>query len=58
VKLTLVRHATLVLEVQLRESNSDCELLALVEHGELDLRLCMLPLQEGPFDAVELLLDP
>jgi DNA-binding transcriptional LysR family regulator len=45
-------------EVQLRESASDYELLDLVERGELDLTFCMLPLEEGPFTAVELLADP
>jgi DNA-binding transcriptional LysR family regulator len=45
-------------EVQLRESASDYELLDLVERGELDLTFCMLPLEEGPFAAVELLADP
>jgi DNA-binding transcriptional LysR family regulator len=46
------------LEVQLRESNSDTELLTLVEQGELDLAFCMLPLDEGPFEALQLLRDP
>lgn len=46
------------LEVQLRESNSNRELLALIEQGELDLTFCMLPLEEGPFEALELLRDP
>lgn len=45
-------------EVQLRESASDYELLELVERGELDLTFCMLPLEEGPFASVELLADP
>jgi DNA-binding transcriptional LysR family regulator len=45
-------------EIQLHESNSDSELLALVEHGDLDLTFCMLPLHEGPFGARELLRDP
>jgi DNA-binding transcriptional LysR family regulator len=45
-------------EIQLHESNSDGELLALVERGALDLAFCMLPLQDGPFDALELLRDP
>jgi molybdate transport repressor ModE-like protein len=46
------------LEVQLRESASDFELLELVERGDLDLTFCMLPVEEGPFEAVELLADP
>jgi DNA-binding transcriptional LysR family regulator len=45
-------------EVQLRESASDYELLDLVERGELDLTFCVLPPEEGPFAAVELLADP
>jgi DNA-binding transcriptional LysR family regulator len=46
------------LEVQLRESNSDRELLGSIEQGELDLAFCMLPIEDGPFEAVELLRDP
>jgi molybdate transport repressor ModE-like protein len=46
------------LEVQLRESNSDRELLTWIEQGELDLTFCMLPIDEGPFEALELLRDP
>jgi DNA-binding transcriptional LysR family regulator len=46
------------LEVQLRESNADPELLGWVEHGELDLTFCMLPVEEGPFETLELLRDP
>jgi molybdate transport repressor ModE-like protein len=46
------------LEVQLRESNSDSELLDWIEQGELDLAFCMLPLEDRPFEAVELLRDP
>ncbi len=45
-------------EVQLRESATDVDLLASVRSGELDLTFSMLPLSEGPFDAVELLVDP
>jgi DNA-binding transcriptional LysR family regulator len=45
-------------EVELRESASDFELLALVERGELDLTFCMLPVEEGPFAIAELLADP
>jgi DNA-binding transcriptional LysR family regulator len=44
-------------EIALTESASDTELLALVEHGELDLTFADLPLVDGPFDAVELLRD-
>jgi molybdate transport repressor ModE-like protein len=45
-------------EVQLRESASDLELLELVERGELDLTFCMLPVEEGPFAIAELFADP
>jgi DNA-binding transcriptional LysR family regulator len=45
-------------EVRLHESASDYELLELVERAELDLTFCMLPLEEGPFAALELLADP
>jgi DNA-binding transcriptional LysR family regulator len=56
----LPRFAAVVPDValQLRESASDCELLALIEQGELDLAFCMLPTVEGPFEAIELLSDP
>jgi molybdate transport repressor ModE-like protein len=45
-------------EVQLRESASDFDLLERVERGELDLTFCMLPVEDGPFATVELLADP
>ena len=45
-------------EIELRESAWDEELLTLVERGELDLAFAMPPLLEGPFDSVELLADP
>src|SRR5881409_3507221 len=45
-------------EVSLTESANDEELLTLVERGELDLSFCDLPLEEGPFESVELLRDP
>jgi DNA-binding transcriptional LysR family regulator len=44
--------------VQLTESNRDQELLALLEHGRLDIAFAVLPLGEGPFEWVELLRDP
>src|ERR1700736_4643016 len=40
-------------EVQLHEPSSH-ELLPMVERGELDLTFEVLPLAEGPFEAVEL----
>src|SRR2546421_2713537 len=45
-------------ELTLTESADDRELFSLVERGELDLSFCDLPLEEGPFEAVELLRDP
>lgn len=45
-------------DVQLRESASDFELLELVERGELDVTFCMLPVEDGPIATVELLADP
>jgi DNA-binding transcriptional LysR family regulator len=46
------------IELQLTESTTDVELLHLVERGELDLSFAMLPLPDGPFEALELLRDP
>jgi DNA-binding transcriptional LysR family regulator len=45
-------------EVQLTESASDNELLALVERGDLDLSFVMPPLPAGPFEMVDLMRDP
>lgn len=45
-------------EVELTESGSDAELMQLLERGELDLSFTVLPLPEGPFEAVELMRDP
>jgi DNA-binding transcriptional LysR family regulator len=45
-------------QIQLHESNSDSELLTQIEQGRLDLAFCMLPVEEGPFEALELLRDP
>ena len=45
-------------EVHLTESTSDQELLDLVERGEADLSFTVLPLADGPFEAVELMRDP
>ncbi|HVG99295.1 MAG TPA: LysR family transcriptional regulator [Miltoncostaeaceae bacterium] len=45
-------------EVQLTESTSDQELLDKVERGDTDLSFTVLPLSEGPFEAVELMSDP
>src|SRR5262249_15157033 len=45
-------------EVLLRESADDAELVRLVERGELDLSFVVLPVEPGPFQTVELLHDP
>jgi DNA-binding transcriptional LysR family regulator len=44
--------------VQLTEWSDDGQLLELVERGELDLTFVMLPVADGPFATVELMLDP
>jgi DNA-binding transcriptional LysR family regulator len=46
------------IQVELRESHADDELLAAVERGELDLAFTMLPPVEGPFEVVQLMRDP
>jgi DNA-binding transcriptional LysR family regulator len=46
------------IQIELRESHADDELLAAVECGELDLTFSMVPATEGPFEVVELLRDP
>jgi DNA-binding transcriptional LysR family regulator len=45
-------------EVTLRESADDGELARLVERGELDLSFVVLPLGPGPYETLELMLDP
>ncbi|MDX6548128.1 MAG: hypothetical protein QOG33_1678 [Gaiellales bacterium] len=44
-------------DVQLSESE-DSTLLRQVEAGDLDLTFIQLPLEDGPFEAIELLRDP
>jgi DNA-binding transcriptional LysR family regulator len=46
------------IEIELRESPADDELLAAVERGELDLTFTMVPAIDGPFSIVELMRDP
>jgi DNA-binding transcriptional LysR family regulator len=46
-----------LVELDLRESTSDDDLLRFVERGELDLAFAMLPALEGPFEVEELLRD-
>ncbi len=47
-----------LVRVRLMESVQHAELVEAVERGELDLTFCELPLEEGPFEWVELLRDP
>ena len=45
-------------EVVLRESQDEDELLELIERGDLDLTFWTLPVVGGPYESVELLRDP
>jgi len=45
-------------QVVLRESADDAELVRLVERGDLDLSFVVLPTPSGPFVSVELMRDP
>jgi DNA-binding transcriptional LysR family regulator len=45
-------------EVVLRESQDEHELLAMIERGELDLTFWTLPVEGGPYETLELLRDP
>ncbi len=45
-------------EVLLRESADESELMEMVERGELDLTFWTLPCPPGPYESVELLRDP
>jgi DNA-binding transcriptional LysR family regulator len=45
-------------EVLLRESLHERELIEMVERGELDLTFWALPMEPGPYESVELLTDP
>jgi DNA-binding transcriptional LysR family regulator len=44
--------------IRLTESHDDDDTLQMVEAGELDLAFTVLPIPEGPFDAVALMRDP
>jgi DNA-binding transcriptional LysR family regulator len=46
------------LRLETREALSDAELFAAVREGQLDAAFAELPLQAGPFDWQELLVDP
>jgi DNA-binding transcriptional LysR family regulator len=45
-------------EVVLRESADESELLEMIERGELDLTFWTLPAAPGPYETVELMHDP
>jgi DNA-binding transcriptional LysR family regulator len=45
-------------DIALRESADDSELVRLVERGELDLSFVVLPIGPGPYESVELMNDP
>ncbi len=45
-------------EVLMRESADEGELIEMVKRGELDLTFWTLPCTEGPYETVELLRDP
>jgi DNA-binding transcriptional LysR family regulator len=45
-------------EVVLRESQDEAELLEMIERGELDLTFWTLPVAPEPYESVELLRDP
>jgi DNA-binding transcriptional LysR family regulator len=45
-------------DVQLVESSDDAMLLELVERGELDVAFSIMPLPDGPLEAVEVMRDP
>lgn len=45
-------------QVRLTESNIDSDLLTMVEAGELDIAFTVMPIPEGPLEAVELMRDP
>src|SRR3954462_5714190 len=45
-------------DITLRESADDRELTLLVESGQLDVSIVVLPLDPGPYESVELFRDP
>jgi len=46
------------LSIELVQTTADAELFTLLEEGRLDVTFAVLPLPPGPFDAVELFVDP
>jgi len=58
---TLIRrfhHDLPDVRISLVETPTDDEMLTLVERGELDLAFTMLPIESGPFEATQVLVDP
>jgi DNA-binding transcriptional LysR family regulator len=58
---TVIRRFTTAwpqVDVELREASQDTELLEAVERGDLDLAFVMLPVEDGPYETVELMRDP
>lgn len=47
-----------LVEIVLRESPNEGELLEMIERGDLDLTFWTLPVESGPYESVELLRDP
>ena len=47
-----------LVEVVLRESSDESELLEMIERGDLDITFWTLPVAPGPYESVELLHDP
>jgi DNA-binding transcriptional LysR family regulator len=47
-----------LVEIVLRESPDEGELLEMIERGDLDLTFWTLPVESGPYESVELLRDP
>jgi DNA-binding transcriptional LysR family regulator len=45
-------------EVVLRESQDESELLEMIERGDLDVTFWTLPVEPGPYETIELLHDP
>ncbi|MBS1881141.1 MAG: LysR family transcriptional regulator [Actinobacteria bacterium] len=46
------------LEVRLREGQTDDELVRLVREGSIDATFAVLPVEEGPYETIEVLRDP
>jgi DNA-binding transcriptional LysR family regulator len=47
-----------LVEVVLRESQNESDLLEMIERGDLDLTFWTLPVDAGPYETIELLHDP